>query len=257
MNNDKRDIAAIKDAIRLGIIHLDTAEMYAGGHAEELIGSAIKEFDREKLFIVSKVLPQNLRYDDVIRACKASLKRLAIKNLDLYLIHGPNPEIPIEESMEAMNDLMDLGLTKYIGVSNFNWQQIEAAQAVSKHKIVNNQIHYNLMARAYEENGTLEYCRKNKILITAWRPTAKGEFSKRHAKILDDIAVKYEKTPIQVALNWVISKPNIVTVFKTSNPSHLRENLGALGWELEQEHIKELDAKFERGETRYVGIRPR
>src|SRR5579863_8282667 len=113
-NDDEKDIAAIQEAIQQGVTHIDTAEKYAAGYAETLIGKAVKDFDRKKLFLASKVGADHLLYADVITACKASLKRLQTAYLDLYLVHKPNPEIPIADTMHALDDLVAEGLIKYI-----------------------------------------------------------------------------------------------------------------------------------------------
>lgn len=240
--DDAQAIKVIRQAISLGIAHIDTAEMYAGGYAEELIAKAIKKFDRKKLFITSKVLPRNLHYKNVIKAIQGSLKRLQLKHLDLYLIHAPNPDIPLKETMQAMDFLLDKGLTRYIGVSNFDWKLIEEAQRYTKHKIVTNQIHYNLNAREYETDGTIDYCAEHEILVTAYRPyggTLRGAVNE---EALQNLTKKYQKTYAQIAINWVIGKPNVVALFKTVNSEHLKENLGALGWELGKEDRRLLDS---------------
>ena len=118
-NNDEQDIAAIQEAIRLGITHIDTAESYADGYTEQLVGKAIKDVDRSTLFLTSKVRPRNLKYDDVLKSCTESLKRLQTDYLDLYMIHKPNDEISITETMSALDRLVAEGLVKYIGVSDF------------------------------------------------------------------------------------------------------------------------------------------
>ncbi len=247
---DEQEIAAIKAVLKMGITHIDTAEMYGSGHAEELIAVAIKNFDRKSLFITSKVLPEHLRYDDVISACKASLKRLKISYLDLYLIHAPNSAIILSESLKAMEFLYEQGLIRNIGVSNFEIPELEEAVSRTKYAIVNNQIHYSLSAREYEENGTLEYCLKNQILVTAYRPVGVNLEAGINLDRLQPLAQKYGKTPIQVALNWVINRPNIVALVKTSRPEHMRENLGALGWRLEKGDEEWLDEDFPRGAVR-------
>lgn len=250
-NDDRRDIEAIQEAIKLGYTHLDTAELYAAGHAEELVREAIMNFDRDTLFITSKVMPEHLRYGDLIRSAHGSLKRLAIEKFDLYLIHAPNHFIPLKETMAAMDYLLENNLTRYIGVSNFDVSHLEEAQSFSRYKIVNNQIHYSLVARAYEKNGTLEYCRKHEILVTSYRPLEKGELANPGHAVLDRISAKYHKTPAQVAINWLISKPNIVTLVKSSNPKHLKANLEALGWSLSSEDEALLDQGFRKDQTIY------
>lgn len=235
-------IKVIRQALDMEITHIDTAEMYGHGFAEEIVAEAVKGYERSKLFLTSKVLPKNLHYNDVLFACRKSLERLKCEYLDLYLIHAPNPKISLAETMEAMDYLVDNGYTRHIGVSNFDWKLIEEAQRYTKHKIVTNQIHYNLNAREYEADGTVDYCAKHEILVTAYRPyggTLRGAVDE---KALQNLAKKYQKTYAQIAINWVISKPNIVALFKTVNSEHLKENLGALGWGLDEEDKKLLDS---------------
>jgi len=247
-NDDQLDIAAIQAAVSLGIRHIDTAESYADGYCETLVGRVIKNLDRQQLFITTKVRASNLQYDDVIAAAKRSLERLGIKQIDLYLIHRPNPEVPIAESMRAMDFLLEHELIKHVGVSNFNVEQLTAAMAATKYRIVSNQIHYNLPARSYEQNGTLEFCRTHNVLVTAYRIVGYDQLT-AGAKLLDPLAKKYQKTPAQIAINWLTSQPNVVGLVKSTNPGHLQENLGALGWRLTEEDAEYLGRNFPRGET--------
>lgn len=242
-NDDAADIQAIRQAIEAGITHIDTAERYADGKAEELIAQAAKNFDRTNLFYVSKVAPDHLKYDQVMKAIEGTLQRLQTDYLDLYLVHQPNDEIPIEETMKAMNKLVDEGLVKNIGVSNFKNHRVDEAQKYSHHKIVCNQLHYNLQVREIERNNILEYSQKNDIMITAWRPLEKGMIIEGN-EILNTIAKKYNKTPAQTAINWIISQPNIVTLSKMRDPKHLEENLGAVDWVMDDNDIELLRKEF-------------
>jgi diketogulonate reductase-like aldo/keto reductase len=249
-SKDAEWVAAIKEAIELGYKHIDTAEMYGAGHSEELVGLAISNFDRESLFITTKVLPQHLRYEDCIKAAEDSLKRLKTDYIDLYLIHIPNSEIPIKETMRAMDTLVKQRKTKFIGVSNFSVEQLKGAQSYTENKIVNNQIEYNLFTRhsgMYNvniESEIIPYCQENNIIITAWKPLAKGMLFREKNKLLEELVKKYSKTVSQIAINWLISKKNIITIPKSTNPEHLKENLGALGWKLEPKDMKRLDEDF-------------
>lgn len=245
---DEESIEILKKAISLGYTHIDTAEVYGLGHSEELVGKAIKDFNREDICIVTKVAGANLGYDDLIAACKASLKRLDTDYIDVYLIHWPNSDIPIEETMGALNYLVDKGMIKHIGVSNFQVEQLREAQKFSKHKIVCNQIEYSLATRnkgRYAENENMEsetvpYCQEQGIMIVAERPVERGLLLKPHPT-LDALEKKYGKTKAQIAINWLISKENVVTIPKSSNVDHLVENLGAMGWIMDEEDIKLLD----------------
>lgn len=247
---DAEEIDAIKKALDLGYNHIDTAEMYGSGHSEELVGKAIKEYERESLFITTKVLPEHLRYNQLIKAAEGSLKRLGTDYIDLYLIHVPNPKIPIKETMEAMDDLLRQKKIRYIGVSNFSVEQLKEARKYTKNKIVNNQIEYNLLTRhsgMYNsdiEKEIISFCQENDIIITAWAPLAKGRLIREKPKLLEEIAANYKKTPVQTAINWLISKKNIITIPKSTNINHLKENLGALGWKLSEEDMKKLDKGF-------------
>lgn len=243
-NDDEADIRAIRAAIEIGITHIDTAETYAEGHAERLVGQAIKGYDREKLFIVSKVSPEHLRYDDLIASAKGSLERLETDYLDLYLIHHPNPNIRIVETMRAMDALVDEGLVKNIGVSNFTVERLEEAQAHTKNRIVANQLHLNLIYREPERKGLLEYCQKNDVMFVAWRPMQKGLLAKRGIKVLDEMCEKYGRSPAQIAINWLVSQPNVVTLSKMRNVEHIKENLGAIGWQMDEEDIDRLRRDF-------------
>lgn len=251
--NDKESVEAIKNAIRLGYTHIDTAEVYGLGHCEEIVGEAIKEFDRNKLFITTKVVKTNLRYENVILAFKNSLRRLGVNYIDLYLIHSHNEEISIKETMRAMDYLVEQKLTRFIGVSNFTVEQIKEAQKFSKNKIVANQIEYNLITRngghtsqkMKMEEEVIPYCQENDIIVIAYRPLERGLLVKEHP-ILDKLALKYNKTRTQIAINWLISKKGIITIPKSTNIKHLQENLGAMGWKMEKEDYEILDdAKFE------------
>ena len=243
-NDDDRDIKAIQNAISQGIIHVDTAEKYADTYTEILVGKAIKDIDRTKLFLVSKVRKENLKYEDVINACKKSLDRLGTTYLDLYLIHFVNPEVPLEETMKALDFLKEKGFIKNIGVCNFTPERLTEAQSYTKNKIVCNQVHYNLIFREPERKNLLKYCQEHDIFLTAWRPIQKGDLLENIPLILSEMCDKYKKTPAQIAINWLISQPYVITISKMSNPSHLEENLGALDWEMEPEDIERLRNEF-------------
>ena len=243
-NDDKADIFAIKSAIEIGLTHIDTAAWYAEGHTEKLVGEAIKGFDRSKLIITTKVAPMNLHYNDVINSAKESLKRLGTDYIDVYVIHNPNPYINIKETMEAFDYLVEKQYINYIGLSNFNISQFKEAQRYSSNKIVCNHLHYNLKHRGPLLDGTIKYCQDNDVMIVAWRPVQKGVFTKEKIDILENLCRKYGKTVNQIAINWLICQENVVTISKTRNIDHLKENLGAIGWSLEKEDVKLLMDNF-------------
>jgi diketogulonate reductase-like aldo/keto reductase len=243
-NDDKADIKAIKTAIELGITHIDTAEFYSEGHAEELVGKAVRGFDRSKLIITTKVTPMHLHYGDLINSAKQSLKRMKTDYIDVYLIHNPNPYIDIKESMQALDFLLEKKIIRFIGLSNFNIDSFRKAQLYTSNMIICNHLHYNLKHRGPLNDGSIKYAQDNDIMVVAWRPLQKGLFSKEETKIVQDISLKYGKTANQVAINWLISQKNVVTISKSRNIEHLKENLGALGWKMENTDIDILTKYF-------------
>ena len=256
--HDKEEIEALKTGIQLGLTHIDTAELYGEGHTEELVAQAIKQSKvaRKDLFITSKVMQQHLHYDDVIIACKKSLERLHTDYLDLYLVHFPNSQIPITETMRAMNYLVDNNMVRMIGVSNFSVAELQEAQKYSKHKIVANQIEYSLLARdagkymKRMESEIIPYCEQHGIKVVAWRPLAYGVLAKPGFPILDALAKKYGKTQGQIALNWIISK-NMLVLVKATKTEHIKENIGAMGWRLSEDDIVALELGFEKWRRKY------
>lgn len=250
-NDDKRDIAAIKAAINLGVKHIDTAELYAEGYAEVLVGQAIKDFDRSKLFLASKVQKTHLNSKDIKIAVKNSLKRLGTDYLDLYFLHRYPSQDNLEECLRAMNELIEEGLIKNIGICNFNLEHTKRACAQSKHPIVATQVHYNLQFREPEISGLLDFCQKNDIFLIAWRPVNQGmhnktgiDLTKSEVPIVNEMCKKYQKTSSQIAINWLISQDAVVSVVKTSNTEHLHDDLGSVDWNMAKEDIERLRKEF-------------
>lgn len=235
--NDEQDRKGLRIALELGVTLIDTADLYGAGHAEELIGVAIKGFDRDKLFIVSKVYKDKLAYDNVIKACRASLERLRTDYLDLYLIHAPNPEIPIKDTFKALDELKEQGLIREIGVSNFTIDELKEAQSVTKNKIVVNQLHYNLAYQNLQE--AVDYCRTNDIMVMAYRPIERGALIEKEIPAIEDMCKKYGKSRPQIVINWLISQ-GIVTISKMSDPKHLMENLKSLDFTMDKQDIERL-----------------
>ena len=227
---------------KVGIALIDTAEMYGAGHSEEIVGRAIKEFPRDKVFIVTKVKGEHLGYEDVIKAAKRSLSRLGIKQIDLYLVHWPNPIIPLRETMKAMEKLVNDGLVRFIGVSNFGRRLLEEARSyLSFTDIVVNQVRYSIAYREPEAD-LLPYCQKEGIILMAYTPLEKGALARN--PILEEVGRKYNKTAAQVALNWLIAKKNVITIPKSERKERIKENLDAMGWRLSKEDIEYLNERF-------------
>ena len=237
---DSDTVTAIRMAVELGLTHIDTAEYYGAGHAEELVGEAIDGMDREKLFITTKVWHDHLHRDDLLRSMRASLKRLGSDYVDLYLVHWPNPDVPLKETMGAMEECLREGHTRFIGVSNFSAQLMEEAQRnLRASKLVANQVQYSLIDQK-PRMELLSMCRKMGVSLIAYRPLERGAILQTPNPVMDEIAKAHGKTRVQVALNWLIAQENVFTIPKSTNPIHIMEFLGALGWRLTPEEWSRL-----------------
>ena len=237
----------IGKGMALGACLIDTAEMYG---TETVVGEAIKG-QREKVFIATKVSGNHLRYDDVLRAAENSLKKLKTDSIDLYQVHWPNPSVPIKETMRAMEALVDMGKVKFIGVSNFYLKNLEEAQAcMTRHQIVSNQVKYSLFQRGIEED-MLPYCQRNNITVIAYGPLDRGRLTSRPIpknqaamSVLFNIARETGKTMAQVALNWCVSKPDVIAIPKSDRVERVVENCQASGWRLSPKQIEALNKAF-------------
>ncbi len=235
----------LRMGIECGMNLIDTAEGYGDGVSEEVVAKAIEGI-RNEVFVATKVSPENLSYDALLRAAEGSLLRLRTDYIDLYQVHWPNPGIPIPETMRAMEQLVQEGKVKYIGVSNFTLKQLQLAQdALSDSAVVSFQVEYNLSDRTIERN-ILPYCEQNDVTTIAYSPLDQGRISSGHKRIqaLNKIAGKYSKTMAQVALNWLVSHSSVIAIPKTINPDHIRENAAAADFELREEDFNEINRIF-------------
>lgn len=247
---DDECVCAIRRCLDLGVTHIDTAEMYGDGHAEELIGQAIAGRNRSELIIGTKALAHHLRPKELIAAAEASIARMGCEWIDLYMVHHPSDEVPIEETMRGMKELVRRGLARNIGVCNFTRQRLEAAQRVTREKIVCNQVHYSLCVREPESTGLLEYCQREDVLLVAWQPIDLGVYCQEDSGLLRDLSGKYGRSQVQLALAWIVNQPNVCAVAKTMSEAHLRENLAATEIRLDPSDIEALRAKYEKQQAR-------
>ncbi|MDQ2872908.1 MAG: aldo/keto reductase [Candidatus Eremiobacteraeota bacterium] len=237
---------AIRRGIELGMVHLDTAEMYGSGRVEELLGEAIAGIAREKLFIGSKVLPGNADYKGTIAACDRSLARMRLEYLDLYMLHWPSSE-PLEETMRALEALVKAGKTRYVGVSNFDVDELAQARSYLRtEKLACNQILYHLKERSIEFR-LQPYCEREGIAIVAYTPFGRGRFPREGAGangVLGKIAAKHHGTPRQVILNFLIRQSNVFTIPKASSVAHVEENAAADAFTLDDSDVAAIDRAF-------------
>lgn len=240
-------VEPLRKGIELGAYFIDTAEGY---YTEDVVGKAIKGI-RNKVFVATKVSGRHLGYDDVLKAAEGSLRLLGTDYIDLYQIHWPNSRFPIKETMRAMQRLVDSGVVRYIGVSNFSIEELREAQSFMRnYPIVSNQVLYNLNNREIEKD-LLPYCQKNQITIIAYTPLDNGKLTKkprlmsnRSMKVLEQIVIELQKTIAQVALNWCTSRPNVIAIPKSNSVARTIENCDASGWRLSKSQISLLDEAF-------------
>lgn len=242
---ESRALQTLRLGLDLGMNHIDTAEMYGEGHVEELVGEAVAG-RRDEIFLVSKVLPSNASYDGTLKACERSLKRLKTNWLDLYLLHWRG-SYPLSETMRAMEKLVAEGLVKYIGVSNFDVEDlVEAEQVLQTEQIACNQVLYNLRDRGIEPR-LLPYCSKKRIAVVGYAPFGHGNFpspSSREGKLLIEIGRRHNRTPKQVALTYLTRHPSTFTIPKTTRLERVKENSGGVGWQLTEDEVNMIDRAF-------------
>jgi diketogulonate reductase-like aldo/keto reductase len=239
-STDHDSLTALRSALELGYTHFDTAESYAAGHAEEILGQSVRENDvpRESLFITSKVSPEHLEYEDVLRCCENSLRRLGMAYLDLYLIHWPGTGMNLPETFRALNRLVQEGKLRHLGVSNFDLALLKQAAALSDTPLLTDQVPYSIEERENAANGVLEYCQQNGILLTAYSPVKRGIARSHPATV--SIAQARGVTPEQIALAWLTTQPRVITIPMSANPQHQAENLRAADIVLSAEEMDRL-----------------
>ena len=236
----EEELRALRTGIELGMTLIDTAEMYADGGAEELVGDAIHG-RRDEVFLVSKVLPEHATTTGTISACEHSLRRLKTHRLDLYLLHW-RQQIPLEETLAGFQTLMEVGKIRYWGVSNFDISDMEELVGLEGgNSVTTDQVLYNLTRRGIEYD-LLPWCQDRRIPIMAYSPIEQGRVLE-HA-VLRAVANRHDATPAQVALAWVLRQDNVIAIPRAGLPSHVRQNHGALKLRLTEEDLSALDRAF-------------
>lgn len=239
-------LRAMRLGIELGMTHIDTAEMYGNGRAEEIVGKAVAGIPRETLFITTKVLPGNAGYDGTLRSCDTSLRRLGMDYVDLYLLHWPGNH-PLRDTMRALEKLVHDGKARAIGVSNFDLNELQEAQSYLKNApLACDQVLYHLQERGIEKR-LIPYCASNGIVIVGYTPFGRTRFPRKAAGpdgVLTAIADRYDKTPRQVILNFLTRLPHVYSIPKASREEHVRENAGAAGWDLAPDDLAAIEGAF-------------
>jgi diketogulonate reductase-like aldo/keto reductase len=225
----------VRSALEAGYRHIDTAQHYGN---ESAVGQGIAEADikRSDVFLTTKIWRSNLQYQDVIESVERSLSRLQVDYVDLLLIHWPHPRVPVEETLEAMVELSDKRMVRHIGVSNFTLPQLRTARNSTEVPIVANQVLYH----PYKDQSALtQYCARHDIALTAYSPLARGDVLTDG--VLEQIADRYDKSPAQVSLRWLVQQDNVVAIPKASSHDHLTQNLDVFDFSLTETEMEQIN----------------
>ncbi len=269
-------LQVLNRAFELGINLVDTAEVYGDGISEEVIADAIRK-KRNEVFVATKVAGKHLHYDDVLKAAEQSLRRLHLREIDLYQVHWPNYYVPLSETMRALKKLVSMGKVRYVGVSNFPLPLLKEAQSFVE--IVSNQMRYNLLQREVETE-ILPYMRREKITLIAFSPLAQGLLTGKYIgkdpprdgirsqnplfnksenlrqivpllRLLERMGRKGMRNTAQVALNWVLQRKGVVTIPGAKSVMQVEENAGAVGWRLSRRELREIEDTCKRIKISY------
>ena len=235
LRDAERKVQALKAGIEAGINLIDTAELYG---SEPLVGRAIKGYEREKVFVSTKVLPIHLKKDKLFKSLERSLERLGTKYVDLYLIHFPGRSESNREALLSMEEAIESGLIRFIGLSNFDLKGLEEARkTLRKNDVAAVQNNYNLYHRDPEKD-LLPYCEKEKIAFMAYYPLAHGKLVK-DSKLLE-LSKKFGVSPAQLALIWLLRWSSVFPIPRASRPEHVLENAKASEIEIPEKYLEQI-----------------
>jgi diketogulonate reductase-like aldo/keto reductase len=229
--DDDQTAESVRAALDAGYAHVDTAEGYRN---ERVIGEVLAEHGRDDVFLTSKVLAKHLDYESVIESCEASLDRLGTDYLDLYLVHWPNPAVSLRETLHAMERLVDRGLVRNVGVSNFSAYQLSCAHHVADVPIAVNQIEFHPW---FQRPDLVDYCRESDTVIEAAAPLARTDVF--DDDVVRELAATYDRSPAQIVLRWALDR-DAVALPRSSSPDHVRANAD-LDFDIEEADRRRLD----------------
>ena len=239
-------IAALRRGLDLGMTHIDTAEMYGSGDAEEVVGEAIAG-RRDEVFLVSKVLPQHASRSATIAACEKSLARLKTEWLDCYLLHWRG-SYPLEETIAGFERLQRAGKIRSWGVSNFDVDDLEEGVSIAGDgTLACNQVLYHLKERSIEQ-AVIPWCEQHGVAVVGYTPFGHSASifgpGTTAGRVLSEIAAAHDATPRQVALRFLVRRPSLFTIPKASTPAHAAENAGAGNLKLTKRELELIDEAF-------------
>ena len=234
---------SLRRGIELGLTHIDTAEVYGFGTSEKVVGDLISEYNRDDLFITSKLFPMHMSLRTMKKAANNSLKRLGINNFDLYLIHWPSPFTSREKQMKILDHLVKEGKTRYVGVSNFSVDQFREGLSFLNTDLVTNQLHANITKQNHVSES-LPYYQKNGVILTAYSPLGHKGYSNLNGELIDklnSIAKAHDATIQQIAIAWLINHKNVIAIPKAFKIEHVEANAKAVEIILSENELKLIE----------------
>jgi len=234
---------SLRRGIELGLTHIDTAEVYGFGTSEKVVGDLISEYNRDDLFITSKLFPMHMSLRTMKKAANNSLKRLGINNFDLYLIHWPSPFTSREKQMKILDHLVKEGKTRYVGVSNFSVDQFREGLSFLNTDLVTNQLHANITKQNHVSDS-LPYYQKNGVILTAYSPLGHKGYSNLNGELIDklnSIAKAHDATIQQIAIAWLINHKNVIAIPKAFKIEHVEANAKAVEIILSENELKLIE----------------
>jgi len=234
---------SLRRGIELGLTHIDTAEFYGFGTSEKVVGDIISEYNRDDLFITSKLFPIHLNFRTMKKAASKSLKRLGINNFDLYLIHWPSPFTSRKKQMKILDHLVKEGKTRYIGVSNFSVEQFKEGLSFLNNELVTNQLPANITKQKHMSES-LPYYQGNGVTLTAYSPLGHRGYSDLKGEMkdkLNSIAKTHDATIQQIAIAWLINHKNVISIPKAFKIEHVEANAKAAEIILSENELKLIE----------------
>ena len=234
---------SLRRGIELGLTHIDTAEFYGFGTSEKVVGDIISEYNRDDLFITSKLFPIHLNFRTMKKAASKSLKRLGINNFDLYLIHWPSPFTSRKKQMKILDHLVKEGKTRYIGVSNFSIEQFKEGLSFLNNELVTNQLPANITKQKHMSES-LPYYQGNGLTLTAYSPLGHRGYSDLKGEMkdkLNSIAKAHDATIQQIAIAWLINHKNVISIPKAFKIEHVEANAKAAEIILSEDELKLIE----------------
>ncbi len=236
--NESKEIEAIQYSLSKGQNHIDCAELYGGFYTDEVVGKALANASREDIYIADKLWKSSVATDLVRSTVEHMLTKLGTDYLDMLYIHNAFDDAPWKEAVPQIDELIDEGIVRHFGVSNFTVEQMQETMQIAKHPITANQMHYNLLHKDEVDEVFFDFIKQHDIQLVAYQPVKRKEVLANET--VQQIAQKHDATPAQVALAWLLTK-NALPIPKAVEKQHIDENVEAVNLVLDTDDIRQLE----------------